>query len=54
MNFTAIAFGGGADIRLTDRFSLRFPDIEYQYWPKWSNATLKPFGASVGIGYKIF
>jgi len=54
VSFTDIAFGGGADIKLSRRFSLRLPDVEYQYWPKWSNASLKPYGASVGIGYKIF
>jgi len=54
IGFTDLAFGAGADIKLSRRFSLRLPDVEYQYWPKWSNATLKPYGASVGIGYKIF
>jgi hypothetical protein len=54
VGYTDLAFGGGADIMLSRRFSLRLPDVEYQYWPKWSNATLKPYGASVGIGYKIF
>jgi hypothetical protein len=52
--FTDIAFGGGMDIKMTKRLSLRLPDVEYQYWPKWGNSTLSPFGASVGIGYKIF
>jgi len=54
LSYTDIAFGGGADIKLSRRFSLRLPDLEYQYWPKWSNANLKPYGAIVGIGYKIF
>jgi hypothetical protein len=54
VGYTDLAFGGGADIKLSRRFSLRLPDLEYQYWPKWSNASLKPYGASVGIGYKIF
>jgi hypothetical protein len=52
--FTDIAFGGGADIKLTKRFSLRAIDVEYQYWPQWGNSTLSPYGASVGVGYKIF
>jgi len=52
-NFTTIAFGGGMDYKLNKRFSLR-ADGEYQYWPSWGNGTLKPYGASVGIGYKIF
>jgi hypothetical protein len=52
--FTDIAFGGGADIPITRRISLRAIDVEYQYWPTWGNSTLSPYGASVGIGYRIF
>ena len=53
-NFTDFAFGGGMDVKLTKRLSLRAADFEYQYYPKWSNSSLSPYGASVGIGYKIF
>jgi hypothetical protein len=52
--FTDIAMGGGADIKLTRRISLRAVDMEYQYWPTWGNATLAPYGVSAGIGYRIF
>ena len=52
--FTALAFGGGADIKLTRRISLRAFDAEYQYWPQWGNSSLSPYGVSMGIGYKIF
>ena len=52
--FTDLAFGGGMDIKLTKRLSIRAVDVEYQYWPSWSNASLSPYGASVGVGYKIF
>lgn len=52
--FTDIAFGGGADIRLTRRISIRAIDAEYQYWPTWGNATLAPYGLTAGIGYRIF
>ena len=52
--FTDIAFGGGMDVKLTKRISLRAADFEYHYWPWWGNSTLSPYGASVGIGYKIF
>lgn len=52
--FTDIAFGGGVDVKLTRRISLRALDAEYQYWPTWGNSTLKPYGASVGMSYKIF
>jgi opacity protein-like surface antigen len=53
-NFTTFAFGGGVDVKLTKRISLRAADIEYQYYPWWGNSTLSPYGASVGVGYKIF
>jgi hypothetical protein len=53
-NFTTLAFGGGADIRLTHRISIRAFDGEYQYWPQWGNSSLTPYGVSMGVGYKIF
>jgi hypothetical protein len=52
--YTDFAFGGGMDIKLTKRISLRAADVEYQYWPWWEGSKLSPYGASVGIGYKIF
>jgi hypothetical protein len=53
-SFTDLAFGGGMDIKLTRKLSFRAADVEYQYWPSWSNTHLSPYGASVGVGYKIF
>lgn len=53
-SFTAMAFGGGMDVRLTKRISIRAFDAEYQYWPAWGNSTLSPYGASAGVSYKIF
>jgi len=52
--FTDIAFGGGMDIKLTRKISFRAVDVEYHYWPMWGNSTLSPYGASVGMSYKIF
>jgi hypothetical protein len=52
--YTDVAFGGGMDIRLTKKISLRAVDAEYQYWPNWEGSKLKPYGASVGMSYKIF
>jgi hypothetical protein len=49
-----ITFGGGMDVKLTNKISLRAADVEYHYWPSWENSTLKPYGASVGVSYKIF
>jgi opacity protein-like surface antigen len=53
-SFTDIAYGGGLDIRVTKRISVRAIDFEFQEWPKWVNSSLYPYGASVGVGYKIF
>ena len=53
-NFTTIAFGGGMDVKMTKRISIRAMDFEYQYYPYWGNTTLSPYGVSVGVGYKIF
>ncbi|MGD0938341.1 MAG: outer membrane beta-barrel protein [Terracidiphilus sp.] len=52
--FTATAFGGGMDIQLTKKISIRAIDGEYQWWPSWGNSTISPYGASAGISYKIF
>jgi hypothetical protein len=52
--FTTLAFGGGADIRLTKRWSVRAIDAEYQIYPYFGNSTLSPYGLSAGIGYRIF
>ena len=52
--FTALAYGGGVDVNLTRRISAR-GDFEYQQWPLWiGNEELYPYGASVGISYRIF
>lgn len=53
--FTDIAYGGGLDWKLNRKISVRAIDFEYQQWPKWiNNEQLQPYGASVGIAYKIF
>jgi opacity protein-like surface antigen len=58
--YTALAYGGGLDIKMSKRLSLRLPDFEYQQWPKWSESSggktynLFPYGLSVGVSYKVF
>ncbi len=47
----AVAYGGGADYRLTRRFAVR-GDFEYQEWDVTS-ITLHPYGISAGISYRI-
>jgi hypothetical protein len=52
--FADIAVGGGVDYDLSKRWGVRVGDFEYQFWPNWVNGTLKPYGGSVGIAYRIF
>lgn len=58
--FTDIAYGGGVDLKLNKRFTIRAFDFEYQQYPKFlenslrQNQQLFPYGASVGVGYKLF
>lgn len=60
--YAALAYGGGVDFRLTKRFIAR-GDFEYQQWLGWpnlppgsgiANMSFFPYGASVGVGYRIF
>lgn len=52
--FADIALGGGVDIPLTKRITVRAINFEYQMWPNWVDGTLKPYGGDVGISYRIF
>jgi opacity protein-like surface antigen len=52
--FTTFAFGGGLDIKVNRKWSVRVPDFEYQYWPSFLNGSLHPYGASAGISYRVF
>lgn len=52
--FADLALGGGVDLQLTRHISVRAADFEYQLWPNWIGGTLKPYGVSAGIGYRIF
>jgi opacity protein-like surface antigen len=58
--FTDLALGAGVDLRLTRRFTIRAFDFEYQDYfrvietSQGHTLNLHPYGASVGVGYKIF
>jgi hypothetical protein len=54
LNGTALVTtaGGGVDYRLSRKFTLRAFDFEYQRWSV--TPTLWPYGASVGMSYKVF
>jgi hypothetical protein len=56
--YTAIAIGGGLDVKASRRLTLRLPDFEYQLWPSWTegagkNYILQPYGLSIGVSYRI-
>jgi hypothetical protein len=51
--FTTVALGGGFDVRVTHRVFFR-ADGEYQWWPSFPGESLKPYGVSLGLGYRIF
>ena len=52
--FTDLAFGGAVDHHLGRKLIVK-ADFEYQHWPKFlSNTSLSPYGASVGVGYRVF
>jgi hypothetical protein len=52
--FTNIAYGGGVDVRITHRISIRAVDVEFQQWPKFLGGSLYPAGISAGVSYRIF
>lgn len=49
-----VAFGGGVEYRFTRRISVRALDGEYQHWLNFQNQGLSPYGASVGVAYRLF
>jgi hypothetical protein len=56
--YTALSYGGGLDVKMSNRIDLRLPDFEYQQWLNWSEGTnttytLMPYGISVGVSYRI-
>lgn len=52
--FLNAAYGGGVDVKLNRKFTLRAFDAEYQQMPNTYGNSFSPYGASVGLGYKIF
>lgn len=57
--YVDIAYGGGLDIQMTKRLTLRAPDFEYQQWLNWTEGgaqhyNLFPYGVSVGVSYRVF
>lgn len=52
--FTALAFGGGVDHRLSRKVTVR-GDFEFQDWPNFlPGQTMMPWGLTVGMAYRVF
>ena len=51
--YFVLAPGAGVDLPIGHRLSIRLIDVEYQSWPQFSYGTLHPYGASVGLSYRI-
>jgi opacity protein-like surface antigen len=49
---TVLAYGGGVDYDLSSHWMVRAGDFEFQQW--LLTPQLHPYGASVGIAYKVF
>ncbi len=48
----AYSYGGGLDYRISKKFVLRAFDIQFQNWQV--TPSLHPYGASVGLSYRVF
>ena len=46
------SYGGGVDYRISKRFLLRAFDVQFQNWQV--TPSLHPYGASVGLSYRVF
>ncbi len=52
-SFLAYAPGAGIDVALSDRFTVRAVDVEYQHWPQFTYGALSPYGVSAGISFRL-
>lgn len=52
-SFLTYAPGAGVDLALSDRLSLRLVDVEYQRWPQFTYGSLKPYGVSTAIMFRL-
>lgn len=52
--FFATAFGGGVDMPVGSRFTVRLVDFEYQMWPGFAISSLSPYGVSFGGSFTFW
>ena len=48
-NYLALTPGAGIDYVVSDRFTIRAIDFEYQDWPQFTYGNLHPYGISMGL-----
>ena len=53
-SFLAYAPGAGIDVALSDRFTVRAVDVEYQHWPQFTYGQLHPYGLSAGVSIRLW
>jgi hypothetical protein len=56
-NALVLTYGGGVDYRLNRKFTIRCADFEFQQWPvtgATGSFTIRPYGLSAGVSYRIF
>jgi hypothetical protein len=53
-SYFVMAPGAGVEYMLGDKVRIRLLDVEYQVWPQFTFGTLKPYGATAGISFKVF
>jgi hypothetical protein len=52
-DYFVVAPGAGIDLRLGQKIRVRLVDVEYQLWPGFTFASLRPYGVSAGISFQI-
>jgi len=52
-DFVALVPGGGVDVDLTETTTLRVVDFEYQMWRDFPFGTMRPYGISTGISFRL-
>jgi len=51
--FFTVAPGGGVDVILNDRVSVRVIDLEYQSWTSFNFGPMHPYGLSAGLSFRL-
>jgi hypothetical protein len=52
-SYLVIAPGGGIDYHFPGRFAIRVIDFQYQDWPQFTYGSLRPYGVSAGISFRV-